>query len=156
MWATVVAEVLDPDNPFVPAWRRALWERALAAVTPDADDPAAWDALVADPADPDDGDGDWDGDDPLAARRHLVRGLDVLSLLESMAAHWSSETHASLLAWPWRLFCAKWVRLMEDRWREERRERDRDDERARLDAARRADEDEQRQARAARVQDQFT
>lgn len=46
-----------------------------------------------------------------AALRERARTVDVLDVLEGMGAH-LHEHHSDMLAWPWRLFCAKWARTM--------------------------------------------
>lgn len=38
-----------------------------------------------------------------------------------MANHFTGERHETVLAWPWRLFCAKWVRMLEAGERERKR-----------------------------------
>ena len=76
-------------------------------------------------ADADDDEGEQD-----AEAGRATAGADVLAIVEAMAAHWESETHASIMAWAWPLFCTKWARLYEQMVVKRRYERKRDRKRA--------------------------
>ena len=38
-------------------------------------------------------------------------GLQFLDIVEALSAHFH-EHHDAVMRWPWRLFCAKWRRMM--------------------------------------------
>lgn len=68
----------------------------------------------------------------------------MLSIVEAMAAHWEGETHASILAWSWSLFCTKWARLYEQLVAKRKVERERNRKRkqdAELNRRHRSDEE---------------
>ncbi len=51
-------------------------------------------------------------------------GPSMLDVLEGMSAHFH-EHHSDIVRWPWKLFCAKWVRLITASTRDwEERQRD--------------------------------
>lgn len=53
------------------------------------------------------------------------QGLDVLDLLDAMAGQFR-EHRRDILAWPWKLFCAMWIRLLEAQERERQRKEHRE------------------------------
>jgi len=60
----------------------------------------------------------------------------MLDVLDAMASHYGETTREMLTRWSWKLFCAKWRRLVEYMAveREKRRDREREEEFARLRA----------------------
>lgn len=38
--------------------------------------------------------------------------MDMLLVVEAMSAHFR-EHHEAIMRWSWKLFCAKWIRLIE-------------------------------------------
>lgn len=56
-------------------------------------------------------------------------GLDILDVLDAMASHYGETTLEMLRQWSWKLFCARWRRLIEymEVEREKRREREREE-----------------------------
>lgn len=46
-------------------------------------------------------------------------GLDLLDVVEAMSAHFHEHHREILTRWSWKLFCAKWVRLIAAAEREE-------------------------------------
>jgi hypothetical protein len=63
---------------------------------------------------------DGEGD----AERPAQDTLDLLEICEAMGTHFH-EHQLELLRWPWKLFCAKWVRLLEAGARERARQEQR-------------------------------
>lgn len=57
----------------------------------------------------------------------MAKVFDLLDLLEAMSAHFH-EHHEAIMRWSWKLFCAKWVRLIkfaaEEKARKQQRERE--------------------------------
>jgi hypothetical protein len=84
-------------------------------------------------------DGDGDDDDDVSESEDEGDTPDVMAIVEAMAAHWESETHASIMAWSWPLFCTKWARLYEQLVAKRKYERKRD-KRRQIDAEHRRDE----------------
>ena len=56
--------------------------------------------------------------------------LNILDVCEAIGAHFH-EHHDAVVAWSWRLFCAKWARMTVQVARQERERRDRERERER-------------------------
>lgn len=56
-------------------------------------------------------------------------GLDILDVLDAMASHYGETTLEMLRRWSWKLFCARWRRLIEymEVEREKQREREREE-----------------------------
>jgi len=49
----------------------------------------------------------------------------VLDVVDAMSAHYH-EHHQELMAWPWRLFCAKWARMILYAAKEAKRRKDKE------------------------------
>lgn len=47
-----------------------------------------------------------------AAQTTTGESFHILALLEAMSERYH-EHHAAIMAWSWRLFCAKWCRLID-------------------------------------------
>jgi hypothetical protein len=56
--------------------------------------------------------------------------LDILTITEAMGAHFH-EHHHDILRWPWKLFCAKWARMIKQLWEQKQRDLAREQERER-------------------------
>lgn len=56
--------------------------------------------------------------------------LDILAITEAMGAHFH-EHHHDILRWPWKLFCAKWARMIKQLWDQQQRDAERERERER-------------------------
>lgn len=50
------------------------------------------------------------------------RALDLLDVVDSLSNHYHEHLDA-ILAWSWRLFCARWIRMLESEGRRLLRER---------------------------------
>lgn len=65
------------------------------------------------------------GDD--AADDSAEAGFSFLDVLDAMASHYGETVMELLKRWPWKLFCARWARLMDyldaERAKQEERER---------------------------------
>lgn len=66
----------------------------------------------------------------------VAHGLDILDVLDAMASHYGETTREMLKFWSWKLFCARWRRLVEymEVEREKRRDREREEAFRRLQA----------------------
>lgn len=49
----------------------------------------------------------------------------MLDVVDAMSAHYH-EHHQELMAWPWRLYCAKWARMLIAFAKEEKRKKERE------------------------------
>lgn len=51
--------------------------------------------------------------------------MDLLQVVENLCAHYQ-ERHSDVMRWPWKLFCAKWVRVLEAIRQQQRERRERE------------------------------
>jgi len=69
-------------------------------------------------------------DEPLAEDENNEEG--IANVIEALAEHYN-EPYRAVLDWPWKLFCARWRRILryshDQQVKAERREREQDEER---------------------------
>jgi hypothetical protein len=56
--------------------------------------------------------------------------LDILTITEAMGAHFH-EHHHDIVRWSWKLFCAKWARMIKQLWEQQQRDDERERQRQR-------------------------